>query len=254
MRNEVGGWVGPPRLAFVRRGSWLWISSSQPSLGACRARPWCWPLAGSGDPAEFRQGRAQRQLPYAVAVTRQVRVWTEPPPLTPYVPQPTGPPTHRRYADGEQKPPPERRGAETRHKRFRSLPGREGIQGALRSRFLARRGPSAHGYVEGEAPGSAVWRLIAGPPDAAAPTQYFLGDLPASYTLRRLGHRTKERSRVEQDYQPRKEELGLAHFEGRSGTGWQHHVTLVMRAHAFLRFEQRRRRHKSPWAPARSAA
>jgi hypothetical protein len=31
-----------------------------------------------------------------------------------------------------------------------------------------------------------------------------------------------------------KEELGLDHFEGRSWTGWHHHVTMVMLAHLFL--------------------
>lgn len=93
-----------------------------------------------------------------------------------------------------------------------------------------------------------------GPPEAAAPPKYCLCDLPANYRLRRLGHLVKERYHVEPDYQQRKEELGLAHFEGRSWTGWPHHVTLVMLAHAFLRFEQRRRRHKSLLDPARSAA
>jgi SRSO17 transposase len=210
--------------------------------------------AGYGDTTEFRQGLAQRQLPYAVAVTSQVRVWTEPPQLTPYVPKPTGRPTHRLYEYGEQKPPTVRRVAETRQKRFRSVAWREGTKGAMRSRFLALRVQSAHGYVEGEAPGSAVWLLIEWPPEAAAPTKYFLCDLPASYSLRRLVYLTKERYRVEQDYQQMKEELGLDHFEGRSWTGWHHHVTLVMLAHAFLRFEQRRRRDKSPLEPARSAA
>jgi hypothetical protein len=36
----------------------------------------------------------------------------------------------------------------------------------------------------------------------------------------------------------------LDHFEGRSWRGWQHHVTLVMLAYAFLVLRQRQRRGK----------
>jgi SRSO17 transposase len=210
--------------------------------------------AGYGDVTEFRQGLEQRQLPYAVAVTSQVQVWTEPPQLTPYVPKPTGRPTRRLYQYGEQKPLTVRGVAEAQQKHFRTVTWREGTKGAMRSRFLARRVQSAHGYVEGEAPGATVWLLIEWPREETAPTKYFLCDLPADCSLRRLVHLTKERYRVEQDYQQMKEELGLDHFEGRSWTGWHHHVTLVMLAHAFLRFEQRRRRDKSPLDPAASAA
>ena len=39
--------------------------------------------AGYGDITEFRQGLEQRQWPYAVAVINELRVWTEPPSLTP---------------------------------------------------------------------------------------------------------------------------------------------------------------------------
>jgi SRSO17 transposase len=56
------------------------------------------------------------------------------------------------------------------------------------------------------------------------------------------------RFRIEQDYRELKDALGLDHFEGRSYPGWNHHVTLVSVAHAFLTLE--RRRHP----PARAAA
>jgi SRSO17 transposase len=44
----------------------------------------------------------------------------------------------------------------------------------------------------------------------------------------------KIRRRIEHDYRELKHGLGLDHFEGRSWTGWHHHVTLVTAAHAFL--------------------
>jgi len=52
-------------------------------------------------------------------------------------------------------------------------------------------------------------------------------------TLRRLVRLAKARLKREQDYQQRKEELGLDHYEGRYWAGWHHHVTLFMMAQAF---------------------
>ncbi len=79
--------------------------------------------------------------------------------------------------------------------------------------------------------------LVEWPKEAAEPTKYFLCDLPADYSLRRLVRVAKSRWKIEQDYQQLKEELGLDHYEGRSWSGWHHHVTLVMLAHSFLTLE-----------------
>ena len=85
------------------------------------------------------------------------------------------------------------------------------------------------------------------------PTKYFLCDLPESYALRRLVRIVKGRWKIEQDYQQLKEELGLDHYEGRNWTGWHHHVTLVMLAHAFLTLERLRSK-KNFWVdPATDA-
>ena len=67
------------------------------------------------------------------------------------------------------------------------------------------------------------------------------------YPLRRLVRIAKGRWKIEQDYQQLKEELGLDHYEGRSWTGWHHHVTLVMLAHAFLTLEKLRGKKTSGW-------
>src|SRR5216684_2388249 len=67
-----------------------------------------------------------------------------------------------------------------------------------------------------------VWLLIEWPESEKEPTKYFLCDLPATYTLRRLVRLAKCRWKIEQDYQQLKEELGLDHYEGRSWTGWHH--------------------------------
>src|ERR1019366_7224195 len=70
----------------------------------------------------------------------------------------------------------------------------------------------------------------------------------ASRRAQKLVRLAKMRFRVEQDYRELKDALGLDHFEGRSYPGWNHHVTLVSVAHAFLTLERRRR------PPARAAA
>ncbi len=66
-------------------------------------------------------------------------------------------------------------------------------------------------------------------------TKYWLADLRGEpLGLRRLVRLAKGRWRIEQDYRELKDELGLDHFEGRSYTGWYHHMTLVSMAYAFL--------------------
>ena len=72
------------------------------------------------------------------------------------------------------------------------------------------------------------------PEGAEAPTDYWLSNLPADTPIAELVRLAKIRWRIEHDYRELKHGLGLDHFEGRSWTGWHHHVTLVTAAHAFL--------------------
>ena len=44
----------------------------------------------------------------------------------------------------------------------------------------------------------------------------------------------KERWKTERAYQELKGELGLDHFEGRSYTGWNHHVSVVLCCYSFV--------------------
>jgi hypothetical protein len=53
------------------------------------------------------------------------------------------------------------------------------------------------------------------------------------------------RWRIERDYQELKQEVGLAHFEGRGWRGVHHHATLCIAACGFLISERRR----FPWGP-----
>jgi SRSO17 transposase len=130
---------------------------------------------------------------------------------------------------------------------------REGTKGWLESRFVSVRVHPSHGYHAGEPPHKEVWLLIEWPPEEPEPTKYFLCDLPPTYTLRRLVRLTKCRWAIEQDYHQLKEELGLDHYEGRTWTGWHHHVTLTMLAHAFLTLEALRTK-KNFWVDPASDA
>jgi len=205
--------------------------------------------AGYGEVTEFRQGLESRQLPYAVGIPSTVRVWAKPPRLW------QAPGRKRRatvYHYDEQRPGSVREVA-AQARGWKQVRWREGSKGWLKSRFHAARVQPAHGFDDGDPPHPEVWLLIEWPSAEKDPTKYFLCDLPANCSLRRLVRIVKSRWKIEQDYQQLKEELGLDHYEGRSWAGWHHHVTLVMLAHAFLTLEMMRSK-KNFWVdPATDA-
>jgi len=191
--------------------------------------------AGYGDGTEFREELEKRGLRYAVGVMPNTGVWLKPPKLT--ILQGTGqgrPPSAVRY--GDQRPLTVQAAA-TQPKGWKKTRWREGSKGWLESRFWATRVQSSHRYQDGRPPGKEVWLLVEWPESESAPTQYWLCDLPAGTSLRRMVRLVKCRWKIEQDYHQLKEELGLDHYEGRHWQGWHHHVTMVMLAHAFLTLE-----------------
>ena len=194
--------------------------------------------AGYGDTTEFRDELEARQLPYVVGVSSVTGVWTKAPQAEiPRYPGRGGPPT--RFAYGTQRPI-SAQDAAIQAKGWKTIRWRQGTKGWLESRFVALRVQPSHGFVRGQPPHREVWLLTEWPKSEKEPTKYFLCDLPAPYTLRRLVRLAKCRWKIEQDYQQLKEELGLDHYEGRSWIGWHHHATLVMLAHAFLTLEMLR--------------
>jgi len=207
--------------------------------------------AAYGDATKFRDGLAARHLAYVVGISATVGVWTRPPQAT--VPPYQGrgqPPTRHQY--GMQRPL-SAKAAAAQATGWRTVRWRQGTQGWLTSRFWALRVQPSHGFVQGAPPHKEVWLLVKWPAAAEEPTKYWLCDLPASTTLRRLVQVAKSRWAIEQDYLQLKDELGLDHYEGRGWVGWHHHVTLVMLAHAFLTLETLRRK-KNFWVdPATDA-
>jgi SRSO17 transposase len=126
-----------------------------------------------------------------------------------------------------------------------SVTWREGTRGKMSSRFLALRVRPANIHLRHKAHEAGeelpvCWLICEWPSKASEPTKYWLSNLPADTPLTHLVTLAKLRWRIEQDYRELKDALGLDHFEGRTYPGWNHHVTLVSVAHAFLTLERRR--------------
>jgi SRSO17 transposase len=134
--------------------------------------------------------------------------------------------------------------AQGRARDLRKVTWREGSKGKLSSRFAGWRVRPAHKLSAGQEPLAACWLLVEWPEGEAAPAKYFFSNLPEGTSLRQLVRTAKGRWWVEHSYKELKDELGLDHFEGRSWRGWQHHVTLVLLAYAFLVLQRRQRRGK----------
>ena len=208
--------------------------------------------AGYGEVTAFREELENRKLPYVVGVQSTMGVWIQPPQPRKLKPKQAGrPPSALHY--GKQRPISTKEAAQLA-RGWKKIRWRQGSKGWLSSRFWAGRVQASHGFHEGREPGKEIWLLVEWPEKASEPTKYFLCDLPANYSLRRLVQVAKARWKIEQDYQQLKEELGLDHYEGRSWSGWHHHVTLVMLAHSFLTLETFRNK-KNFWLdPAEDAA
>ena len=227
---------------------------------ACGAQARTWGLpdgvvladSGYGDVPAFREGLEARGLRYVVEVDRTCLVWTTPQTRQPVPYRGRGPRPKPQYVG----PPPEAVPAVARRlprTAWRTIRWREGTQGPMESRFAACRVQPAPGYREGAPEQPVGWLLIEWPLGAEAPIKYWLANLPAATTLRRLVRWAKSRWRIEQDYRQLKRELGLDHFEGRAWRGWHHHVTLVSVAYAFLMLEALRGK-KNFWVdPAEDA-
>jgi len=207
--------------------------------------------AGYGEITKFRAGLEERELDYVVQVKVKTSAYAED-----VVPEPAewagvGPRPKSRYR---------RERSSLRDLALAAGPEaavevgwREGTRGELRSRFLALRVRPANVGLRNRANREgaelpARWLLCEWPEGEAEPVKYWLSSLPEDAPIERLVGLAKLRWRIEHDYRELKDALGLDHFEGRSYRGWNHHVTLVSVAHAFLTLERRRR------PPARAAA
>jgi SRSO17 transposase len=200
---------------------------------------------GYGEITEFRQGLEDRELDYVVQVKAATSAFAEH--VRPERPDYRGV-GRRPLARYREKPRSLRdlaRAAGAEH--AVEVTWREGSRGPMSSRFLALRVRPANEQLRRRARESDTelpvrWLLAEWPAGAHEPVKYWLSNLPADTPLVRLVGLAKIRWRIEHDYRELKDALGLDHFEGRSYRGWNHHVTLVSVAHAFLTLERQRPR------------
>jgi SRSO17 transposase len=201
--------------------------------------------AGYGQNADFRDGLTNRGIAYVVAVRSDVIVHTHD--AQPVIPA---------WSGNGRKPQPRYRDKPSSVAALATSQGRQALtevtwrecaRGPMRSHVLALRVRPAGVKARRLAQAAATARdgrwdgvlpdvtlLVEWPAGAEAPTGYWLSNLPGTVPLAELVRLAKIRWRIEHDYRELKHGLGLDHFEGRSWTGWHHHVTLVTAAHAFL--------------------
>ncbi len=79
-----------------------------------------------------------------------------------------------------------------------------------------------------------LWLIIEWRDGEDEPANYFLCSLPGLISKKRLIRIAMQRWRTERVYEDLKNELGLDHFEGRSFTGWHHHVSVALCCFAFI--------------------
>jgi SRSO17 transposase len=195
-----------------------------------------------GDNATLRRTLHRAQLPYALGVSSDLKVFLgtprleSPPPLVG-----TGRPRTRRLLPSDIQTIEARVWAARQTPRqWRVVSWRNGTNPPWRARFCAVRVTPAHDWRERRlAP--EVWLLCERDLGATPKTKYYVVDLPSTASLRAVVRLAHQRWAIEQQYQELKDEIGLDHFEGRSLPGWQRHVVLTAIAYSFLQIERRRR-------------
>jgi SRSO17 transposase len=192
--------------------------------------------AGYGDTLEFRHALVERGLGYVVGVNGIAVVW--PPDATPQLKRVAGRDGYKRAMWVDTKHPPLAIKELAKDLDYRRVSWREGTKGMQSGRFAAIRVRPAPEHGRGREPEQPLWLIVQWSEEENAPWKFWLSNLPASTSVRRLVWLAKLRWRVERDYQDLKGEVGLDHYEGRTWRGFHHHATLCSAAHAFLSLQK----------------
>ena len=190
--------------------------------------------SGYGSSGPFRQALSERGLLWAVGLSRRQNVYPATVALTFPIAK-LGKP--RKYHVPDQ--PPVAAEALLAGGKWQRISWRRGTKGRLTCLFAARRVRVADGHKHRMLdnrmqcmPGDEVW--LVGERRSTGEQKYYVSNLPANVSLKRLAATIKARWVCEQAHQQLKEELGLDHFEGRSWTGLHRHALMTMIAYAFL--------------------
>jgi len=131
-------------------------------------------------------------------------------------------------------------------KSFRSLTWREGTKQTMSSRFCFVRVKTLHADGFSLADREPLWLVAEWPDGEPKPCKFVLTTLRRRMSKKEIVRVIRERWRTERMYEDLKGELGLDHFEGRSFTGWHHHVSVVLCCYAFVVAERVRAFPPSP--------
>ncbi len=196
-----------------------------------------------GDNATLRRTLHRAQLPYALGVSSDLKVFLGTPALeAPPLLIGKGRPRTRRRVPPDTHTVEARAWAATQTARqWRLVSWRNGTHRPWRARFCAVRVTPAHDWRDARRLAPEVWLLCERELADGGRARYYLVDLPPTASLRTLVRLAHQRWAIEQQYQELKDEIGLDHFEGRSLPGWQRHVVLTAIAYSFLQIERRRR-------------
>jgi SRSO17 transposase len=190
--------------------------------------------AGYGSSGPFRQALSQRGLLWAVGLSRRQNVYPANVALIFPIAEAGRP---RKYHVPDQ--PPIAAEALLAGSKWQRVSWRRGTKGRLTCLFAACRIRVADGHKHRMLdnrmqcmPGDEVW--LVGERRSTGEQKYYVSNLPADTSLKRLAATIKARWICEQAHQQLKEELGLDHFEGRSWIGLHRHALMTMIAYAFL--------------------
>ena len=117
---------------------------------------------------------------------------------------------------------------------FRKVTWRHGSKAKLSSKFCFVRVKTMHDDGISVADREPLWLVAEWLDGEDKPTKFTLTTLPRRMSRKQIVRIFKERWRTERMYEDLKGELGLDHFEGRSFTGWHHHVSVVLCCYAFV--------------------
>ncbi|MCQ4189565.1 IS701 family transposase [Methylocystis sp. NLS-7] len=190
--------------------------------------------SGYGSSGPFRQALSARGLLWAVGLSRRQNVYPADVALAFPVAKAGKP---RKYHIPDQ--PPVSAEAALAGEKWQKVSWRRGTKGRLTCLFAARpiRVADDHKHRMRDnrmqcMPGDEVW--LVGERRSTGEQKYYVSNLPADMSLKKLAASIKARWICEQAHQQLKEELGLDHFEGRSWIGLHRHALMTMIAYAFL--------------------
>src|SRR3974390_733251 len=190
--------------------------------------------SGYGSSGPFRQALSERGLLWAVGLSRRQNVYPAEVALIFPIAKAGKP---RKYHIPDR--PPISAEEALAGAKWQKVSWRRGTKGRLTCRFAACRVRVADGHKHRMLdnrmqcmPGEEVW--LVGERRSTGEQKYYVSNLPAYASLKKLAATIKARWVCEQAHQQLKEELGLDHFEGRSWTGLHRHALMTMIAYAFL--------------------